>query len=59
LADGAYTDVVHAQQTLDQAVTTAYGWPEGTGQDARLSNAALLEMNRAVRAGELRYEGPG
>ena len=59
LADGAYTDVVHAQRTLDQAVTTAYGWPDGTGQDARLSNAALLEMNRAVRAGELAYEGPG
>ena len=59
VADGAYGDVVHAQQMLDQAVTAAYDWPEGTGRDARLSNAALLEMNRAIQAGDLTYQGPG
>ncbi len=59
VADGAHTEVVRAQQTLDLAVANAYDWPDATGQDARLSNAALLEMNCAIYAGELSYRGPG
>jgi hypothetical protein len=59
VADGAYRDVVHAQRVLDEAVTAAYGWPAGTGHNARLSNSALLEMNRAIQAGERAYDGPG
>jgi hypothetical protein len=58
VADGAYRDVVYAQRMLDQAVTAAYDWPEATGHDARLSNAALLKMNRAIQAEELTYTGP-
>jgi hypothetical protein len=58
VADGAYKDLVQAQAGLDDAVTAAYEWPTGTGRDAHRSNAALLDLNRAVCAGERAYTGP-
>ena len=41
---------------LDEAVAAAYGWQRSVAHDANESNRRLLELNRAIAAGELEYD---
>ena len=36
-------------------MNTAYGWPASTAYDQDESNRRLLELNRAIAAGEIGY----
>lgn len=40
---------------LDEAVAAAYGWPASAAHDPHDSNRRLLELNRAIAAGEIGY----
>ncbi|HET7485014.1 MAG TPA: hypothetical protein VFJ64_06500 [Solirubrobacterales bacterium] len=44
---------------LDRAVVAAYGWPDSVADDPVESNRRLLELNKAIAAGEIEYAGPG
>jgi hypothetical protein len=55
---GAHRDLAAAQDELDRAVAKAYGWPAALAADAGESNHRLLELNKAIAAGELEYHGP-
>jgi hypothetical protein len=39
----------------DEAVAVAYGWPASAAHDPQDSNRRLLELNRAIAAGEIEY----
>jgi len=41
--------------SLDEAVAVAYGWPSSAAHDPQESNRLLLELNRAIAAGEIDY----
>jgi hypothetical protein len=53
--DGAYRDVRELHDALDEAVAAAYGWPLSAAHDPHESNRLLLELNRAIAAGEIEY----
>jgi len=53
--DGAYRDLRELHEALDEAVAAAYGWPSTAAHDAQESNRLLLELNRAIAAGEIDY----
>jgi MmeI, DNA-methyltransferase domain/MmeI, target recognition domain len=53
--DGAYRDLRELHEELDEAVAAAYGWPASAAHDAQESNRLLLELNRAIAAGEIEY----
>ena len=53
--DGAYRALRTAHRDLDLAVLGAYGWSSALLDDARLRNRALLDLNRAILAGEVAY----
>jgi hypothetical protein len=53
--DGAWTDLRHLHAELDEAVAAAYGWPSHVAHDPDESNRRLLELNRAIAAGEIEY----
>jgi hypothetical protein len=53
--DGAYRDLRDLHVTLDEAVAAAYGWPAAAAHDSADSNRRLLELNRAIAAGEVAY----
>jgi hypothetical protein len=53
--DGAYADLKKLQQDLDRAVAEAYGWPAKVAADSTETNRLLLELNRQIRAGEVKY----
>lgn len=53
--DGAYRDLYELHRELDEAVAAAYGWPASAAHDATESNRLLLELNRAIAAGEVEY----
>jgi len=53
--DGAYRDLRELHVALDEAVAAAYGWPSFAAHDPRESNRRLLELNRAIAAGEIEY----
>ena len=55
LDEGAWKDLRDLHNELDEAVAEAYGWPKGVAHDADESNRRLLELNRAIVAGELDY----
>jgi hypothetical protein len=38
-----------------EAVAAVYGWPVSAAHDPAESNRLLLELNRAIAAGELEY----
>ena len=40
---------------LDEAVVEAYGWPRSVAHDGAEVNRRLLELNRAINAGEIDY----
>jgi hypothetical protein len=54
--DGAWTDLRDLHIELDEAVATAYGWPTRVAHDPDESNRRLLELNRAIAAGEAEYQ---
>lgn len=53
--DGAYRDLHELHDALDEAVAAAYGWPASAAHDPHESNRLLLELNRAIAAGEIDY----
>lgn len=53
--DGAYADLRDLHRQLDEAVAAAYGWPASAAYDSAESNRLLLELNRAIVAGEIEY----
>ena len=53
--DGAYRDLRELHDALDEAVAAAYGWPASAAHDPQESNRRLLELNRAIAAGEVEY----
>ena len=53
--DGAYRDLGELHDALDEAVAAAYGWPASAAHDPQESNRLLLELNRAITAGEIDY----
>ena len=55
LDDGAWADLRDLHRELDEAVATAYGWPRSVAHDADETNRRLLELNRAITAGEVEY----
>jgi hypothetical protein len=54
--DGAYRDLRELHDALDEAVAAAYGWPTSAAHDPQESNRRLLELNRAIAAGEIEYD---
>jgi hypothetical protein len=55
IEEGAYRDLRELHVALDEAVVEAYGWPRRVAHDAIESNRLLLELNRAIAAGEVGY----
>ena len=53
--EGAYRDLRELHDALDEAVAAAYGWPASAAHDPHDSNRRLLELNRAIAAGEIEY----
>ena len=53
--DGAYRDLKELHDALDEAVAAAYGWPASAAHHPAESNRLLLELNRAIAAGEAEY----
>jgi hypothetical protein len=53
--DGAYRPLYELHRELDEAVAAAYGWPSSAAHDTAESNRLLLELNRAIAAGEVEY----
>jgi hypothetical protein len=53
--DGAYRDLRDLHVALDEVVAAAYGWPASAAHDPADSNRRLLELNRAIAAGEVAY----
>ncbi|MEX2211613.1 MAG: DNA methyltransferase [Gaiellaceae bacterium] len=54
--DGAWQDLGDLHRRLDEAAAAAYGWPRSVAHDPAESNRRLLELNRAISAGELEYD---
>jgi hypothetical protein len=54
--DGAWQDLKKLHRELDEAVAVAYGWPKSVAHDPEESNRRLLELNRAIAAGEIEYD---
>lgn len=54
--DGAWTDLSDLHRGLDEAVAAAYGWPRSVTHDPDETNRRLLELNRAIAAGEVAYD---
>jgi hypothetical protein len=53
--EGAWQDLRALHRELDEAVALGYGWPSSSAHDPDDSNRRLLELNRAIAAGEVRY----
>jgi hypothetical protein len=53
--DGAYRDLRELHFVLDEAVAVAYGWPASAARDPADSNRRLLELNREIAEGRVRY----
>jgi hypothetical protein len=54
--DGAWADLRDLHRELDEAVAVAYGWPRSVAHDPAEANRRLLELNRAIAAGEISYD---
>jgi hypothetical protein len=53
--EGAYRELQELHDSLNEAVAAAYGWPASAAHDPQESNRLLLELNRAIAAGEIDY----
>jgi hypothetical protein len=51
--DGAYRGLRELHEALDEAVSAASGWPASAAHDPQESNRLLLELKRAIAAGEI------
>ena len=56
LDDGAWRDLRDLHAELDEAVAAAYGWTRTVAHDREETNRRLLELNRAIAAGEIAYD---
>ena len=54
--EGAWADLRDLHRELDEAVAAAYGWPRSIAHDPDETNRRLLELNRAISAGEIPYD---
>lgn len=54
--DGAWKKLRDLHNELDEAVALAYGWPASVAHDPDETNRRLLELNRAIVAGEVPYK---
>ena len=54
--EGAWKDLHDLHIELDEAVAAAYGWPKSVAHDPDETNRRLLELNRAITAGEIPYD---
>lgn len=54
--DGAWADLRELHRELDESVAAAYGWPRSVAHDPDETNRRLLELNRAIAAGEIPYD---
>jgi hypothetical protein len=54
--EGAWEDLRRLHRELDESVAAAYGWPRSVAHDRTETNRRLLELNRAITAGELEDE---
>lgn len=54
--EGAYADLKDLHRRLDVAVAAAYGWPASVAQDDDELVRRLLELNRAISAGDRPYD---
>lgn len=52
---GAWRELRDLHRELDEAVAEAYGWPKKVAHDPDETNHRLLELNRAIAAGEIEY----
>ncbi len=57
--EGMHKELKDLHRDLDRAVVAAYGWPAAVADDPTESNRRLLELNKAIAAGEIEYAGPG
>ncbi len=57
--DGMHRELKDLHRDLDRAVVAAYDWPAAVADHPDETNRRLLELNRAIVAGEVDYEGPG
>ena len=55
LDEGAWTDLGKLHVELDEAVADAYGWPKRVAHEPDEANRKLLDLNRAISAGEIDY----
>lgn len=53
--EGAWSDLRQLHRRLDEAVAVAYGWSAVDAHDDAFTNNELLELNRAIAAGEVAY----
>ncbi len=53
--EGAHSDLRDLHEALDEAVAATYGWPASVAHDPVETNRRLLELNRAITAGEFEY----
>jgi hypothetical protein len=54
--EGAHRGLKELHDALNEAVAAAYGWPSSAAHDPQESNRLLLELNRAIAAGEIAYK---
>jgi hypothetical protein len=54
--DGAWKRLRELHDGLDEAVALAYGWPASVAHDPDETNRRLLELNRAIGAGDVPYQ---
>ena len=54
--DGAWRDLRDLHAELDESVAAAYGWPRAVAHDPDETNRRLLDLNRAITAGEIAYD---
>lgn len=57
--EGMHEELKGLHRELDRVVVAAYGWPVAVADDPAESNRRLLELNKAIVAGEIDYAGPG
>lgn len=57
--EGMHRELKSLHHDLDQAVISAYDWPASSLEAPGDSNRRLLELNQAIAAGEVDYDGPG
>lgn len=55
---GMHATLHELHRALNVAVASAYDWSPSVAEDPEESNRRLLELNKAIEAGEIAYRGP-